>query len=1447
MRIIFNLALIWVILKNGSGYNILILSSLGSTKGHSIYFESIAQSLAANGHQVTFRCVGEMDENENGVKRSKAQLIEADIFMFLKQNPIYQMMYVQSEARKLIRSGYNETLIQDILNHRVNFDLVMMDRFFSEAIAPLAKRIEVPMISISSTIQMPLTAWSANVPFYYFFNFGGVSQPNSFIGRTINLLEFSKFLIAELIVDKTIKNQMSKFYNKQQDDINFKNYSMYFDANSDFSFETSPSTPNSIHIGCSHCRPSRKLPKELESIMENSGEHGVIFFSMGSSIKTEYFPKHFVNKIVNVLSKLPQKILWQGKLNETNLTNFHFFNWLPQQDVLAHPKVKLALIQGGFGTVQEATYHACPIIGFPITLDRFYGVNQAVVNGYGEQLDLWTFTQQQLMLTINKILNNTRYKENAVLASRRMKDVLMNPTEEAVFWTEYVIRHKRAYFLQPQMSDLSVNPFSNLFPSLNDAKKFVSEKESDCECLEPAAGFALENVTKEDLDETNRFIENTFLITVDKTKISSGRPAYCVFLEDVHQSIASKGSENLKLTANGLNIIVFDRLMMTDVEDDLIKTCENAPEAKEARRLASETETVIYLFNCYRRIDRKNKKLFHLAAKCDEIIFEYVALAVKSIEKDEDLPISTAFFTVLFNSLNEKMTNLSLSSRELYNYIQAVKLLTGRPSSAKALIEFSIPRVAVRDPKSFEKLILGQLLRPSPVPQQPNTDSEFFSNVSRFSIYEVEKSEQLVWDLLNRLTSSIYQIFHTLLSCGSAELKSQLCAWIGGCLDANAGRSKMWQNISNAINLTYVSDGFVVNLSNVLLRLCEPISNFTSQKILLIDPTYCLSDFLKCLNEETCLIPSPEDDDDDGGGGCDTSLQTPKDKYNFTTQCFFMTHKCLQIGFNGLFERMTKSTMHLDRLERAYADEVAASGENSPVAENIKKNLEQRSQFYFSSKAQLSEPNQLKMMLKFYAITSKWLINLSAGNDFSINHNITLPLDNSVNMNLSSVPEFIVENLTEFSTFLRRYAPSYFETEDGNNYMVNLLYVILVFMGSPEKMKNPHLRAKLAEALENLTPHPDEHNPRMGQFITRFRDELFRDHPYSSLIVPVLMHVFVSIEMTGQSVAFEQKFNYRRPMYLVFKYIWDIQCHKEAFKKLAAESEANIEKPDAPLFLRFINLLMNDANYLLDEGLLHVSRLRDHQQRRETDEYQNLTRPQREEAEANYVHTGMIARFHNILGRQTINTLKMISSEIKSIFIHPINVERITNMLNYFLSRLVGPKQKELKLKEKEDFEFKPQELVAGICQIYAHLGGSKRFLKAVASDGRCYSEELLDRAETVLYRIGESAMATNFIQVANNIKMTAAKLKLEEETTENVPEEFLDQLLGTVMSDPVILPSSGVTVDRSTIARHLLSDQSDPFNRSHLTMDMVTSDTQLKDKIIAWFAQNKKLRVPRG
>jgi ubiquitin conjugation factor E4 B len=74
-----------------------------------------------------------------------------------------------------------------------------------------------------------------------------------------------------------------------------------------------------------------------------------------------------------------------------------------------------------------------------------------------------------------------------------------------------------------------------------------------------------------------------------------------------------------------------------------------------------------------------------------------------------------------------------------------------------------------------------------------------------------------------------------------------------------------------------------------------------------------------------------------------------------------------------------------------------------------------------------------------------------------------------------------------------------------------------------------------------------------------------------------------------------------------------------------------------------------------------------------------------------------------------------------------------------------------------------------------------------------------------------------------------------QEEELGEIPDEFLDPLLFTLMEEPVILPASQVTIDLATIKSHLLSDNHDPFNRQPLKIEDVIPNVELKEKIAAW------------
>ena len=180
-------------------------------------------------------------------------------------------------------------------------------------------------------------------------------------------------------------------------------------------------------------------------------------------------------------------------------------------------------------------------------------------------------------------------------------------------------------------------------------------------------------------------------------------------------------------------------------------------------------------------------------------------------------------------------------------------------------------------------------------------------------------------------------------------------------------------------------------------------------------------------------------------------------------------------------------------------------------------------------------------------------------------------------------------------------------------------------------------------------------------------------------------------------------------------------------------------------------------------------------------------------------------------------------------------------MLNYFLKTLTGPDRKSFKVSNLDKYSFKPGEVVQKISKIYINLRDSKTFIKAISAEQRSYSPELFSWAENVLLKVSRADLATSLTKVAEKVRTAADSLAEEEELLADCPEEFLCPIMSVVMTDPVSLPSSKQTVDRSTIARHLLSDQSDPFNREPLTMDMLETDEELKEKVRQWMESRKR------
>uniref|UniRef100_A0A8D1STZ9 UDP-glucuronosyltransferase n=1 Tax=Sus scrofa TaxID=9823 RepID=A0A8D1STZ9_PIG len=229
----------------------------------------------------------------------------------------------------------------------------------------------------------------------------------------------------------------------------------------DFEFPR-PLLPNFEFIGGFHCKPAKPLPKEMEEFVQSAGEHGIVLFTLGSMISN--MTEERANTIASAFAQIPQKVLWkyEGKKPDTLGPNTRLYKWIPQNDLLGHPQTKAFITHGGANGVYEAIYHGIPMVGLPLFGDQPDNIAHMTVKGAAVRLDLDTVSRTDLVNALKQVINNPFYKENVMRLSTIQHDQPVKPLDRAVFWIEFVMRHKGAKHLRPAAHDLTWYQYHSL-------------------------------------------------------------------------------------------------------------------------------------------------------------------------------------------------------------------------------------------------------------------------------------------------------------------------------------------------------------------------------------------------------------------------------------------------------------------------------------------------------------------------------------------------------------------------------------------------------------------------------------------------------------------------------------------------------------------------------------------------------------------------------------------------------------------------------------------------------------------------------------------------------------------------------------------------------------------------------------------------------------------------
>ncbi|XP_002000242.2 UDP-glucosyltransferase 2 [Drosophila mojavensis] len=432
-----------------------------------IFAEAYLKALAARGHEVTVINTFENKPVPNmrflsapKIHKHYAeamQIMQADESFLQKQKSFSWLLEMIAEC--LLE---NES-VQELLRSGETFDLVIAEVLHTESLYGFAQHFNATLMGFSTYgTDYNIDELMGNIsPMAYNPLISSPrSNPMNFVERLENNLE--------IWLEKLV--YMFYHYPKME-----KQYSKYFpnatrtlpEVLDSFSlillgqhFSVSyprPYLPNMIEVGGLHISHKPKaLPGDIKQFIESS-THGVIYFSLGSNVRSKDLPESTRDTLLKVFGSLKQRVLWkfEDNLLPGKPDNVFISKWFPQPDILAHPNVKLFITHGGLLSTMESIYFGKPVLGLPVFYDQFMNVKRATSMGFGLGLDLMNLKAPELEQAINALLTTPSYARAASLLSKRYLDQPEPALDRAIWWTEYLTRHEDLSHLRAPSRDMS--------------------------------------------------------------------------------------------------------------------------------------------------------------------------------------------------------------------------------------------------------------------------------------------------------------------------------------------------------------------------------------------------------------------------------------------------------------------------------------------------------------------------------------------------------------------------------------------------------------------------------------------------------------------------------------------------------------------------------------------------------------------------------------------------------------------------------------------------------------------------------------------------------------------------------------------------------------------------------------------------------------------------------
>ncbi|KAL3935323.1 MAG: hypothetical protein SGBAC_009136 [Bacillariaceae sp.] len=633
---------------------------------------------------------------------------------------------------------------------------------------------------------------------------------------------------------------------------------------------------------------------------------------------------------------------------------------------------------------------------------------------------------------------------------------------------------------------------------------------------------------------------------------------------------------------------------------------------------------------------------------------------------------------------------------------------------------------------------------------------------------------------------------------GGPEARERVLSWFTDCFLLNTGATAMRPDATKV-----ASSNMLLNTSVVLLKLCDPFVR-DEKKHKLIDPG-----FVPSPQHNGGIFPTTGDDFLPRLGETsdeDTPMAEYSPKNTFVPQCFFLTARSLALGIVPMLSHHENLLRHISHLHWELGSQNRDVQSDPHFCIMVSK---QR-----SGEVALFQDEMVTDTLNFLDLMAKLLTEMP-------------------DSLLKQMPEHFADNICDALESVAKMKPKALRGLELRH--VFKMVVKLLSARYATMVRNYNLRATLGDVLYEIflpsgnddrrdVPTSVACDPMAGG-----QTYLLSDKSAQESLAPSLLLLYGEVEHTG----YYDKMSHRAKISSLLKYLWESAEHRPAFRSITQNKES---------FIKFANGIINETNTLIATVMQKLPEIRMAQEQQgNPTEWARLTEEQQNDVTSRLEDNEREVKHALPLCNKTLQMFGYLNTDkdIRGLFLLDGLCPRLVNMLIHVLGKLVGSKGLELRVKNPEQYEFRPKEMLRDLCAIFALFTSSEEFQVECAKSG-CNPELLRSAIKTckkLNLLTGESMTA--FESLPDLVDKASKVVQAEEALLADAPNEFMDELMATYMTDPVILPS-GHYVDRSTITQHLLNDQMDPFSRKEMTVDDIKPATELKERMAKWLEEKR-------